>query len=109
MPSLGRNMNGCTSHEVQEILNTSKSCCTFEKKRTLSNNSIKSSNVIPWNCLIKCHPLHYNPYYISGGDQDHRQDEAGRGEPGEGAARGGGDEAAGPPLHHPALPGDPFH
>ena len=51
----------------------------------------------------------YNPYFISGGDQDHRQDEAGRGEPGEGAARGGGDEAAGPPLHHPALPGDPFN
>ena len=43
--------------------------------------------------------------FPAGGDKDNRQDEAGRDEPGEGAAGGGGDEAAGAPQRDPALPG----
>ena len=43
---------------------------------------------------------------FSGGHQDHRQEQVGQGQPGEGAERGGGAEAAGPAQHHQALPGE---
>ena len=44
--------------------------------------------------------------HLLGRHQDHRQEQAGQGQPGKGHARGRGHEAPQPPQHHQALPSD---